>query len=135
MAGRFVLHESRCNLGSEGDISPRRRAPLSSLRSFLLGLLFTLCATAPVVAQVPMPLGHTPDESTKPAEIREIVSKYCRLDYDGARLDPQSWARVQPVVWWKTNPDYSQINVISRYTVDAPPVPKHGKYAVTVHYR
>ena len=108
---------------------------MSSLRSFLLGLVFASCATVPLVAQFPMPLGRTPDESAKPAEIREIVSKFCRLDYDGARLDSRGWPSVQPVVWWKTNPDYTQINVISRYTVDTAPVMKHGKYTVSVHYR
>ena len=57
------------------------------------------------------------------------------LDYEGARLDGQGWAKVEPLVTWRSNPDYAQINVISRYTVDADPTESHGKFTVTVHYR
>ena len=35
-----------------------------------------------------------PQEDTQPAQIRELVSKYCRLDYDGARLNPADVAEV-----------------------------------------
>ena len=35
----------------------------------------------------------------------------------------------------RTNREYTEINVISRYTVDPEPVENHGKYTVTVHYR
>ena len=80
-------------------------------------------------------IGNIPKEDTQPAEMRELVSKYCRLDYEGARLDPQSWGRVQPLVWWKTNPEYHKINVIARYTVDPEPTSNHGRYTVIVHYR
>jgi hypothetical protein len=38
-------------------------------------------------------------------------------------------------VWWKTNPGYSHMDVISRYTVETSPVLTNGKYTVTVHYR
>jgi hypothetical protein len=78
---------------------------------------------------------NRPEEDVQPAQIRELVSKYCRMDYEGARLDPQQWTKLEPIVWWRSNPDYTQINVISRYTVDAEPVSNHGKYTVTVHYR
>jgi hypothetical protein len=87
-----------------------------------------------VAAQFDMPLNHT-QQDTKSADVRELVSKYCRLDYEGARLDAQSWPKLEPLVSWKTNPEYSQINVISRYTVDPEPASIHGKYTVIVHYR
>ena len=86
------------------------------------------------LAQFPLPLGRV-DQDTKAQQIRELVSKYCRLDYDGARMGPQGWPKLQPLVWWKTNPDYTQMNVISRYTVETAPVLAHGKYTITVHYR
>ncbi len=44
-------------------------------------------------------------------------------------------AETSALVWWKTNPDYTQMNVISRYTVETAPVVAHGKYTITVHYR
>ena len=86
------------------------------------------------LAQFPLPLGHV-EQDTKAEQMRELVSKYCRLDYDGARMGPQGWPKLQPLVWWKTNPDYTQMNVISRYTVETAPVSAHGKYTITVHYR
>ena len=76
-----------------------------------------------------------PQEDMTGAQVREIVSKYCRLDYEGLRLDPQNWSKFQPLVWWTSAPEVSKINVIARYTVDPEPVENHGKYSVTVHYR
>ncbi|MGC2112142.1 MAG: hypothetical protein WA655_21670 [Candidatus Korobacteraceae bacterium] len=87
-----------------------------------------------VMAQFPVGLGNI-HEDTQPAQTRELVSKYCRLDYDGARLNPQSWSKIQPLVWWKTSPEYNKINVIARYTVDPGSSSGHTKYTVTVHYR
>jgi hypothetical protein len=87
-----------------------------------------------VFAQFPMPT-QRPQEDMTGAQVRELVSKYCRLDYEGARLDPQMWPKFQPLVWWTSAPEVSKINVIARYTVDPDPVENHGKYSVTVHYR
>lgn len=67
--------------------------------------------------------------------MRELVSRYCRLDYEGARLDPAAWPKFQPLVWWTSAQDFSKVNVVARYTVDSEPVEDHGKYSVTVHYR
>ena len=78
---------------------------------------------------------NRPPEDTQPAQIRELVSKYCRLDYEGVRLEQQGWSKFEPLVWWKSNPEYTQINVIARYTVDPEPVSNHGKFTVTVHYK
>src|SRR5271169_1600084 len=100
----------------------------------LLTLLLVVGPATQVVAQYPLPLGHV-DQDTKTLDVRELVSKYCRLDYEGARLDGQGWTKVEPLVSWKSNPDYVEINIISRYTVDPEPPESHGKYTVTVHYR
>jgi hypothetical protein len=107
------------------------------LRRFLLVLTFVLGSTCFLIAQgstVPMPLGHT-EQDTKSADVREFVSRYCRLDYEGDRLDEKGWAKIQPLVAWRSNPEYAEINVIARYTVDTDPPSNKGKFAVTVHYR
>jgi len=83
---------------------------------------------------MPVPLGHV-EQDTKSADVRELVSKYCRLDYEGDRLDGKGWAKIQPLVAWKSNPEYAEINVIARYTVDTDPPSNKGKFTVTVHYR
>jgi hypothetical protein len=97
----------------------------------LFGFLLSLVSSMP--AQFPMQLGH-PEQGTQPEDIRELVSKYCRLDYEGARLDAAGWEKLQPLVWWKSYPDISQVAVISRYTVSSTPELSHGRYSVTVHY-
>ena len=107
---------------------------LSWFRLFVLSMVFVFAAGSAARAQFPLPLNHV-EQDTRAEQIRELVSKYCRLDYEGARMGPQGWPKLQPLVWWKTNPDYTQMNVISRYTVETAPVLTHGKYTITVHYR
>jgi hypothetical protein len=105
-----------------------------SIRSVMLASVMLVAAPGVLFAQFPVPSTHTM-EDTEPAQMRELVSKYCRLDYEGGLLDPQAWAKFQPLVWWKSAPEYAQIDVVARYTVDVPPAAKNGKYEVTVHYR
>src|SRR5271157_4134425 len=109
--------------------------PLPTIYRSLSILAFILGSACILVAQstMPLPLGHVEQDTTS-ANVHELVSKYCRVDYEGARLDGQGWAKVQPLVSWRTNPEYAEINVISRYTVDTDPPSNHGKYTVTVHY-
>src|SRR5450759_4259009 len=108
--------------------------PLRWFRRFVLPMIFVFAAGSAARAQFPLPLNRI-EQDTRAEQTRELVSKYCRLDYEGARLDPQAWTKFQPLVWWKTNPEYTQIDVISRYTVETTPLLAHGKYTVTVHYR
>jgi hypothetical protein len=105
-----------------------------SIRHFLLGLVFVIAAPCLLLAQFPVPT-QTTKEDPEPAQIHELVSKYCRLDYEGARLDAKAWAKFEPIVWWKSNPAFTQIDVVARYSVDIPPDATKGKYVVSVHYR
>jgi len=109
-------------------------ASVFSLRRFLPAALFVIVASQSLFAQFPLPTQRQLEDTT-PAQVRELVSKYCRLDYEGERLDPQAWAKFQPLVWWTRAPQYSQIDVVARYVVDSEPVSEKGKYTVTVHYR
>ena len=102
-----------------------RRFPL-----LLFAILLGLGGSA--AAQYPLPLNRD-QPTTGPAQIREIVANYCRLDYEGARLDAQGWTKLEPVLWSKPGSDYMQMDVVARYTVDEP-VEDHGHYSVTVHY-
>ncbi|HUI83911.1 MAG TPA: hypothetical protein VL240_06795 [Candidatus Binatia bacterium] len=101
---------------------------------FLLAVLFFFATASYLPAQFPMPVPHV-QEDMQPAQIRELVSKYCRLEYEGTRLDPQGWPKFQPLVWWTSAPQYPQIDVVARYVVDNEPASSHGKYTVSVHYR
>lgn len=102
-----------------------RRFPL-----FLLAIPLALCGTS--AAQYGLPIGRD-QQTTGPAQIREIVANYCRLDYEGARLEAQGWAKLEPLVGSKPASDYMQMDVVARYTVDEP-IEERGHYSVVVHY-
>jgi hypothetical protein len=93
-----------------------------------------MASAASAKAQFGVPLNRT-DPRSEPVAVRELVASYCRLDYAGARLNPSEWAKLQPLVAWRTNPDFPLIMVTSRFDVDPEPIPQRGKYLVTVHYR
>jgi hypothetical protein len=93
-----------------------------------------LMTTAVGWGQFGVPLNHT-DEKLEPAQIRELVAKYCRLDYAGARLTPTDWPKIQPTVAWKVNPDFSLFMVTSRFDVSGEVDSVHGKYEIAVQYR
>lgn len=98
----------------------------------LLALLLAVAAGA--APQFGIPLNHTdPRQDSKAA--RDLVERYCRMDYSGARLDPTEWPKVQPLVSWQANPEFPLMMVTLRFDVDPEPVSEHGKYLVTVHYR
>ena len=105
-----------------------------SIRRAVIITAFLLSASGVMFAQFPMPT-QRPQEDTQPAQMRELVSKYCRLDYEGGRLDPKMWPKFQPLVWWTSAQPFTKVDVIARYTVDPEPLEDHNKFAVTVHYR
>ncbi len=96
--------------------------------------LFASLLSAGAFAQFGVPLNRD-DAHAQPARIRELAAQYCRFDYEGARLFAEDWPKLQPVVAWRSNPDFPIINVISRFTVDEQPVSEHGRYSINVHYR
>ena len=105
-----------------------------SIRRAVIVAAFLLSASSVVFAQFPMPT-QRPQEDTQPAQLRELVSKYCRLDYEGGRLDPKMWPKFQSLVWWTSPPPFTKVDVIARYNVDPEPSEDHNKFSVTVHYR
>jgi hypothetical protein len=94
-------------------------------------ILFTSISAA---AQYGVPLAHT-DAKLEPATVRELVAHYCRTDYAGARLNPADWPKLQPIVSWRENPEFTLFMVASRFDVEAELGFEHGKYEVMVHYR
>ncbi len=105
-----------------------------SIRRLLAPTLFLVSSGHLLLAQFPINTQKTVEDET-PAQVRALVSAYCRLDYEGGRIDPDMWAKFKPLVWWPETPKYSQIDVIARYVVDTEPVSRNNKYIVTVHYR
>lgn len=93
-----------------------------------------LLTTATGWSQFDVPLNRS-DQQLEPVKIRELVAQYCRMDYAGARLSPADWPKIQPMVAWRTNPDYPLFMVTSRFDVGSEVGFEHGKYTVTVRYR
>jgi hypothetical protein len=99
---------------------------------FRTGLLLLTAIAAS--GQFGVPLNHS-DAQLEPAKIRELVAQYCRMDYAGARLNPADWPKIQPVVAWKANPEFSLFMVTSRFDVNSEVSSERGKYSFTVLYR
>lgn len=95
---------------------------------------FLLSSVVSVLGQIGVPLNRS-DQNLEPVQVRERVAQYCRADFAGARLNPAGWPKLQPVVWWKENPDYAGFAVVTRFDVDPSLATEHGKYVVVVRYR
>lgn len=74
------------------------------------------------------------ERSNRNAEYRQTAASYCRLDYDGARLSPQGWTRLQPLTAWRENPEFKRILVVNRYQVMPDMHYDHGRYIFEVQY-
>jgi len=108
---------------------------LSSVsRLAIVALAFILLASIGASAQLGVPLTHS-DPKLEPVTVRELVARYCRMDYAGARLVASDWPKLEPMVAWRTNPDFPLFMVTSRFDVDAELGFEHSKYQVVVHYR
>jgi hypothetical protein len=103
-----------------------------SVALVLLALL--LAAGIGAEAQFGVPLGRT-DPKLESVAARELVGRYCRVDYAGARLYTSEWPKIEPLVSWRSNPEFPLMMVTSRFDLDAEPTLEHGKYLISVHYR
>lgn len=54
---------------------------------------------------------------------RILLSNYCRLDFQGARLQPGGWGRFRPYTALPDNPDFSRIVVVTRFDIEIPDQP------------
>jgi hypothetical protein len=72
-------------------------------------LLIVLLTCACSFAQIPIHgIAHR-DAS------RNVVSSYCRMDYEGFRLLKDSWPRMKSLTTWKDNPEWQGFTVVSKY--------------------
>jgi hypothetical protein len=112
------------SLSRGSSLLPARR----SVFAFAVLVAFIGCGYAQIGFPTQVPRG------IQDADIRNLVARYCRLDYLGARITEQDWQKLKPVVTWTSNPDFPLIDVVSRYDVDPEVTSQHGKWRVTVHY-
>ena len=105
-----------------------------AMRDLAVFVAFLIPFAAVAEAQYGVPLNHT-DPRLETIAARELVARYCRMDYAGARLNPSEWPKLAPLVAWRSDPEFPLMIVTSRFDVDANLALEHGKYTVTVHYR
>lgn len=103
-------------------------------RLAFVSLAFLVAGFGSAEAQFGVPLDRN-EPKLESATARELVERYCRMDYAGARLNPADWPKLQPLVAWRSNPEYPLMMVTSRFDVDQEPVLEHGKYSINVRYR
>lgn len=76
------------------------------------------------MAQMPaMNMPHTVEPASVEAQQRLTVINYCRMDFDGARLNSQTFERMRPLLMQAENPKFDSFEVVARYSVPTPPDP------------
>jgi len=52
-----------------------------------------------------------------------LLSNYCRLDFEGARLQSSGWDRFKPFTSLRANPEFTRVVVVTRFDIEAPEQP------------
>jgi hypothetical protein len=47
-----------------------------------------------------------------------LLSNYCRLDFEGVRLQPAGWSRFKPFTSLRSNPEFTQIVIVKRFDIE-----------------
>lgn len=67
-----------------------------------------------------------------------LLSNYCRLDFDGARLQAAGWDRFKPFTSQHANPDFTRVIVVTRYDIeslDRPDELRSASYQMVGYYQ
>jgi len=95
----------------------------------MLALLFFALLTGAALAQmgggqmgsaspnIPGVKIHGLDLNDYYAAEKVLLSNYCRLDYEGARLQADGWKRFKPLTSIRGNPDFDKVFVVTRYDI------------------
>ncbi len=57
------------------------------------------------------------------ADQKILLSNYCRLDFEGARLEAAGWSRFKPYTSLRENPDFNRVVIVTRFNIDTPDQP------------
>jgi hypothetical protein len=69
---------------------------------------------------------------------RVLLSNYCRLDFEGARLEAAGWNRFKPYTSLRSNPEFTRVIVVTRFNVETPEQPSeelHTSYQSVGYYQ
>ncbi len=54
---------------------------------------------------------------------KALLSNYCRLDFEGTRLQPAGWNRFKPFTSLRANPEFTRVIIVSRFDIESPEQP------------
>ena len=63
---------------------------------------------------------------------RMLLSNFCRLDFEGARLQAGGWDRFRPYTSLRDNPDFSRVVIVTRFDIETPDQPSEE---LPVHFQ
>jgi hypothetical protein len=63
---------------------------------------------------------------------RILLSNFCRLDFEGARLQPSGWNRFKPFTSLRMNPDFERVVIVVRFDIESTEQPSE---TVRVNYK
>lgn len=98
------------------------------MRRRLFALLFCSALTSAALAQ----LSSAPQSGVKLggrsfselyAAQKILLSNYCRLDFEGARLQATGWSRFKPYTSLRTNPEFNRVVIVTRFNIETPEQP------------
>jgi hypothetical protein len=113
------------------------------MRPSLFSLLLLLALAVPMVAQPGVAQQNAPGVKLHGfgadlfASQKILLSNYCRLDFEGARLQADGWSRIKPFTASKNNPEFNRVIVVSRYDIEMPEQSSETlwvKYQATGYY-
>lgn len=98
------------------------------MRHRVLALLFCSALTSAALAQVSsipqtaVKLGGRSFSDLYAAQ-KILLSNYCRLDFEGARLEAAGWSRLQPYTSLRANPEFQRVVIVTRFNIEIPEQP------------
>jgi hypothetical protein len=63
---------------------------------------------------------------------RLLLSTFCRLDFEGSRLQAGGWERFRPYTTLRANPEFTRVLIVTRFDIEAPEQPSEE---LNVHYQ
>jgi hypothetical protein len=54
---------------------------------------------------------------------KTLLSNYCRLDFEGARLQSEGWNRLKPYTSLRDNPEFNRVVIVTRFNIETPEQP------------
>ena len=110
----------------------------------LLPLVFVFVVVTASVAQLGVVQQNAPGVRIRSRSVsdflaaqRILLSNFCRLDYEGARLQAAGWNRFKPFTALKKNPEFERVVVVQRFDIDSPEQPTetvHVNYKAVGYY-